>query len=335
MILVTGAAGFIGFHLANKLLAHGYRVAGVDDLNDYYDTSLKEYRIAKLRTSSNFEFTSMDVGDPEAVEEMFRSYEPTIVVHLAAQAGVQYSISNPHVYLHSNMLGFLNICESSAKFQVKHLIYASSSSVYGANTQIPFSESQRTGKPVSFYAATKIANEATAHSYSHLYNLRTTGLRFFTVYGPAGRPDMAYWKFTEAIVSGDPIYLFFHGKARRDFTYIDDVVQAIYCMIEKSIAPESVNSQLPLASVYNIGNHTPVTLLEFVRELETAIGIKAKIHLSPPKPGDVEVTYADVSDLQRDYGFAPDTPLNQGIGRFVDWYLHEWLPHKLRTTESH
>lgn len=324
MILVTGAAGFIGFSVARALLQAGHAVLGADNLNDYYDVRLKEARLSVLREYASFEFERLDIGESDRVSGLFERYLPSVVVHLAAQAGVQYSLANPHAYLHSNMLGFLNVCEASKAHGVEHLIYASSSSVYGSSSTIPFTTDQSVMSPVSFYAATKIANEATAHTYAHLYGLKATGLRFFTVYGPWGRPDMAYWKFTEAILHGDPIKLHFYGKAARDFTYIDDVVRAILRMVEAPVRNARENQAD--SRIYNIGNHTPVSLSEFVEEIEHALQRKAIIELGPPQPGDVEMTYADVSALQADYGFSPDTPLADGIDRFVDWYLDRWLP---------
>lgn len=313
-ILVTGAAGFIGFHTAKRLLAGGDEVIGLDNLNSYYDVSLKEARLRQLTEHSGFTFFQQELADRAGVESVFaRGAE--VVVHLAAQAGVRHSLQAPQDYVDSNITGFLNILEACRK-GVKHLVFASSSSVYGANSKVPFAVADRTDEPVSMYAASKKANELMAYTYSHLYNLPVTGLRFFTVYGPWGRPDMAYFEFTRDILAGRPINVFNHGRMSRDFTYIDDVVEGVV----------RVAGRVPQAdggarfALYNIGNHQPVELLKFIAVLEQCLGVQAQKELLPMQPGDVPVTYADVSDLMRDVGFRPDTPLEAGLARFVEWY---------------
>lgn len=315
-ILVTGAAGFIGYHLSNKLLALGYQVYGIDNLNDYYDVSLKQARLAQLLPHRNFTFEYLDISNRNGVTGVFASHNFDCVINLAAQAGVRYSLNNPHAYVDSNLVGFTNILEGCRHSQIKHLIFASSSSVYGANTKVPFAVSDRTDSPVSLYAATKKANELMAYSYSHLYGISTTGLRFFTVYGPWGRPDMAYFKFTRAIAQGKPIDVYNHGKMKRDFTYIDDVVEAIVRIIPHR--PERATQ--PPYKVYNLGNNNPVELGEFIRAIEIALGKSAMKNLLPIQPGDVVTTYADINELMEDFDFKPSTSITQGIEKFVAWY---------------
>ncbi len=316
-ILVTGAAGFIGYHLSNKLLALGYRIYGVDNLNDYYDVSLKQARLAQLLPQDNFTFECLDISDRDRVSKLFTTHNFDCVINLAAQAGVRYSLKNPHAYVDSNLVGFTNILEGCRHGQIKHLLFASSSSVYGANTKVPFAVGDRTDSPVSLYAATKKANELMAYSYSHLYDLPMTGLRFFTVYGSWGRPDMAYFKFTKAIAQGQPIDVYNYGKMKRDFTYIDDVVEAIIRIIPQ---PPHRSAQPPY-KVYNLGNNSPVELGEFIGAIETALGRSAKKNLLPIQPGDVVTTYADVDELMADFDFKPSTSIDIGVKKFVDWYL--------------
>lgn len=327
-ILVTGAAGFIGYHTCIKLLASGLEVVGIDNLNDYYDVSLKEARLARLQGTRNFSFNRLDLADRAGMEELFSSQKFDTVIHLAAQAGVRYSIQNPHAYIDSNLVGFINILEGCRHHQVEHLTYASSSSVYGANTTLPFSIHNNVDHPLSLYAATKKANELMAHTYSNLYGLPTTGLRFFTVYGPWGRPDMALFLFTDAMIKGRPIDVFNHGQMQRDFTYIDDIVEGV---VRVAARPAQANSQWSGATpdpgssfapwrVYNIGNHSPVELLHFIRTIEEKLGRKAQLNLLPLQPGDVPATCADVADLMRDVDFKPATPIEVGISRFIDWY---------------
>jgi len=327
-ILVTGCAGFIGFHLTKRLLDRGDDVLGLDNLNDYYDPKLKHARLVQLNGRPGFRFHKLDVGDRGRIADLFRIGRPQRVIHLAAQAGVRYSLTNPHAYVDSNLVGFLHILEGCRHHEVEHLTYASSSSVYGANTLMPFSVSHKVNHPLSLYAATKKANELMAHSYAHLFKMPTTGLRFFTVYGPWGRPDMAMWIFAKAIAAGEPIRLFNHGNMRRDFTYVDDVVESIVRLVDRAPAgnpnysgdaPDPGSSSAPWR-VYNIGNNNPVELLEVVRLLEEKIGKKAVRELVPMQPGDVPATYADVDDLMRDVDFKPATPIAEGIGRFIEWY---------------
>lgn len=310
-ILVTGTAGFIGFHFAKKLCELGYDVLGLDNLNNYYDVRLKKTRLAQLRKFKNFRFYKLDLADRKGMEKFFRKHRPEIVVHLAAQAGVRYSIKNPHAYIDSNVQGFTNILEGCRHNKVQHLIYASSSSVYGSNTKLPFSVSDNVDHPISLYAATKKANELMAHTYAHLYGLHCTGLRFFTVYGPWGRPDMAYFKFTDAICKGEEIEVFNYGDMKRDFTYIDDIVEAMVKIVQGKSA---------LYRLYNLGNNSPENLMDFIEYIESAVGKKAKIKMLPMQPGDVYATYADTDDLERDIGFKPSTPLKAGINKFVGWY---------------
>lgn len=327
-IMVTGAAGFIGFHLSKKLLQNNDLVIGVDNLNDYYDVQLKRDRLEQLEKSSSFIFHQESLENREAIQAVFERHQPELVVNLAAQAGVRYSLTNPYAYIDSNIAGFMNILEACRHNNVKHLIYASSSSVYGANTKMPFSVHQNVDHPLSLYAATKKANELMAHTYSHLYGLPTTGLRFFTVYGPWGRPDMALFLFTKAIIAGEPIKIFNHGKMRRDFTYIDDIVEGIFRLTRRQPEPNSAwsgdhpdpgTSYAPYR-LYNIGNNQPVELLRFIAVLEEKIGLTAKKEFLPLQDGDVPATFADVDDLMRDVGFKPGTSIEDGIGRFVDWY---------------
>ena len=327
-ILVTGAAGFIGFHVAQKLLTRGDEVIGLDNLNDYYDVRLKEARLARLEGREGFTFQRVDLADQRAMEQLFQTHHPQRVIHLAAQAGVRYSIKNPHVYVDSNLVGFLHMLESCRHHGVEHLVYASSSSVYGANTRMPFSVHDNVDHPLSLYAATKKANELMAHTYSHLYQLPTTGLRFFTVYGPWGRPDMAYYIFTKAILEGRPIQIFNGGKMRRDFTYIDDIVEGVVRVCDRiptpndrwsGDAPDPGSSRAPYR-LYNIGNHQSVELMEVIRLLEEALGREAQKEFLPMQPGDVPATYADVDDLIHDVGFQPTTPVAVGIRSFVEWY---------------
>jgi len=327
-VLVTGAAGFIGFALARRILEGGRAVVGVDNVNSYYDPALKEARLAVLRQFTNFTFHHIDLVDRKAVEGIFRGGDFGPVVHLAAQAGVRYSLENPHAYLDANLAGFLNILEGCRHRKTGHLVFASSSSVYGANTHLPFSVHDNVDHPVSLYAATKKANELMAHAYSHLYELPSTGLRFFTVYGPWGRPDMAMFIFAKAIMEGAPIQLFNHGQMRRDFTYVDDVVEAVERIIgilpaRRDTAPgaalDPARSTAPWR-IYNIGNNHSVEISRVVELLEQEFGRKAKIELAPMQPGDVPETCADVDDLMRDVGFRPSTPIEDGIRNFAAWY---------------
>ena len=327
-ILVTGAAGFIGSHVAKRLLERGERVIGLDNLNDYYDVNLKQARLDNLTPFENFTFLKRDLSDKKEMASLFSNEPIGSVVHLAAQAGVRYSIINPHAYIESNVVGFLNILEGCRHANVKHLVYASTSSVYGGNTQMPFSVGQNVDHPVSLYAASKKANELMAHTYAHLYRLPCTGLRFFTVYGPWGRPDMALFLFTRAILEGKPIDVFNYGKMQRDFTYVDDIVEGVIRVLDKPAtpdpnwsgdAPDSRTSSGPYR-VYNIGNNAPVELMRFIEVLEETLGKKAEKNLLPLQPGDVPATYADVSDLVRDVNFRPATPIEKGIPAFVDWY---------------
>jgi UDP-glucuronate 4-epimerase len=325
--LVTGAAGFIGYHVSRQLLARGDAVVGVDNLNDYYSVKLKHDRLASLSREPGFSFRQLDIADLSATAELFESGRFDRVIHLAAQAGVRYSITNPSAYVESNLVGFANVLEGCRHSAVQHLVYASSSSVYGANKKLPFAIDDPVDHPLSLYAATKKANELMAHSYSHLYQLPTTGLRFFTVYGPWGRPDMAIWLFVEAIVNDRPINVFNNGKMRRDFTYIDDIVEGVVRVADR--IPEANTNQPPIASpgtsaapfrIYNIGNNEPIELLRLVELVERCVGKKACKNLLPMQPGDVLETYADVDELMRDVGFRPRTPIEVGIARFVDWY---------------
>jgi UDP-glucuronate 4-epimerase len=326
--LITGAAGFIGFHLSKRLLAQGKSVVGVDNLSDYYDVNLKKARLCELEGNSEFTFYKLDLADREGVENLFSENKFDCVVNLAAQAGVRYSLTNPHAYIDCNIVGFLNILEGCRHNDVKHLVFASSSSVYGANTKMPFSVHHNVDHPVSLYAATKKSNELMAHTYSSLYKLPCTGIRFFTVYGPLGRPDMALFLFTRAILENKPIDVFNHGKMKRDFTYIDDIVEGVVRLIDKvpesnpgwsGDDPDSATSYAPYR-LYNIGNNNPVELMKFIGVLEDCLGRKAKKNLLPLQPGDVPETYADVDDLAEDVGFKPATPIEEGIRKFVEWY---------------
>jgi UDP-glucuronate 4-epimerase len=328
-ILVTGAAGFIGYHLSKQLLDRGDRVIGIDNLNSYYDVSLKESRLKLLTDCENFTFHKIDLADREGIDRLFALYNFEIVVNLAAQAGVRYSLTNPRAYIDSNITGFSNILEGCRHHQVKHLVYASSSSVYGANTKMPFAVTDNVDRPISLYAATKKSNELMAHTYSHLYGIPTTGLRFFTVYGAWGRPDMAPILFTEAILAGKPIDVFNYGKMRRDFTYIDDIVEGVLRVMQSIPQPnpelteddlDPNRSKAPY-KLYNIGNSQPIELLTFIEILETCLGKTANKNFLPLQPGDVVATYADVTSLMEDVGFQPKTSLQEGIAQFVNWYL--------------
>lgn len=321
-ILVTGAAGFIGMHVCQRLLARGNQVIGIDNLNDYYDVLLKEQRLSQLMQYPNFQFVRLDIADRDGVSKIFKQAEPNYVINLAAQAGVRYSIENPHAYVDSNMVGFLNILEGCRHSQVQHLVYASSSSVYGGNIKTPFSETDRVDQPVSLYAATKKANELMAHSYSRLYRIPATGLRFFTVYGPWGRPDMAYFSFTQAILEGKSIDVFNHGQLQRDFTYIDDIVESVVCVVEK---PMSRNFEVP-HQVFNVGNHKPIALLTFIENIEKALNRKAIKNFLPMQPGDMHTSHADTRRLQEWVGFSPATTLEDGVQKFVTWYVSRYQP---------
>lgn len=327
-ILVTGAAGFIGFHLASRLLNDGHDVVALDNLNDYYDVSLKLARLSQLEGRERFTFIKMDLADREQMERMFKLQKFNIVINLAAQAGVRYSLKNPHAYIESNIVGFMNILEGCRHNDVKHLVYASSSSVYGANSTTPFSVHHTVDHPVSLYAATKKANELMAHTYSSLYGIPTTGLRFFTVYGPYGRPDMAYFSFTKAILEGKPIDVYNNGLMQRDFTYIDDIVEGVARVADRipkaneqwcREIPDPGTSYAPY-KIYNIGNNTPVELFRFIEVLEECLGKKAVKNLLPMQPGDVLSTCAEVDDLMSDVGFMPGTSIEEGIKSFVEWY---------------
>ena len=327
-VLVTGAAGFIGFHLCQRLLERGNEVVGLDNLNDYYDVNLKHARLAQIDNQPNFRLVKMDLADREGIADLFRSEKFDRVVNLAAQAGVRYSLVNPHAYIDSNLQGFTNILEGCRHAQVEHLVYASSSSVYGANTSMPFSVHDNVDHPLSLYAASKKANELMAHTYSHLYGLPTTGLRFFTVYGPWGRPDMALFLFTRAILAGEPIDVFNYGKMRRDFTFIDDIVEGVVRTLDHTAVsnaqwtgatPDPGTSAAPYR-LYNIGNNNPVELMYLIEVLENSLGRKAEKNMLPLQPGDVPATYADVDALSADVGFKPATPIEVGVERFVCWY---------------
>ncbi len=328
VVLVTGAAGFIGYHLAARLLAEGDMVVGLDNLNDYYDVGLKRARLERLQDHPQFSFAEIDLDDRPSLDALFGQHAFDLVVNLAAQAGVRYSLVNPHAYVKSNVSGFVNLLEACRHAEVDHLLYASSSSVYGALTQMPFSVRQNVDHPVSLYAASKKANELFAHTYSHLFRLPTTGVRFFTVYGPWGRPDMAMFLFTRAILEGRPIDVFNDGRMERDFTYIDDIVEGLVRLSHRPAAPDAAwNSAQPTPStsnapyrIYNIGNHEPVRLLRMIEVLEDCIGRKAEKRFLPIQPGDVPATYADIDDLKRDIGFEPTTPIEVGVERFVRWY---------------
>jgi UDP-glucuronate 4-epimerase len=328
LILLTGAAGFIGYHTALRLLERGDRVVGVDNLNDYYDPTLKEARLERLRKYENFSFERHNIADGPALADFFARTRPDTVIHLAAQAGVRYSLENPQAYIDSNVTGFVNVLEGCRHNAVKHLVYASTSSVYGVNTKQPFSEHQNVDHPVSLYAATKKANELMAHTYAHLFGLSVTGLRFFTVYGPWGRPDMALFRFTRGILADEPIPVFNSGQMIRDFTYVDDIVEGVVRVADTPAQadpnwngddPDPATSSAPYR-VYNIGNNMPVLLLDCIAMLEDCLGKKARMNFLPMQPGDVTSTMADVSELERAVGFRPSTPLREGISRFVQWY---------------
>lgn len=327
-ILVTGVAGFIGFHLCQRLLARGETIIGIDNLNDYYDVNLKLARLAQLKENSQFQFYKLDLSDRQGIDDLFAQFQPDRVVNLAAQAGVRYSLTNPHAYVDSNLVGFTNILEGCRHWNVKHLVFASSSSVYGKNTKMPFSVRDNVDSPISLYAATKKANELMAHTYSYLYGLPATGLRFFTVYGPWGRPDMALFIFAKAILAGKPIPVFNYGKMKRDFTYIDDIITGVVRVLDRIPAtnfPESPGNYNPGEQevpykIYNIGNNQPVELLRFIEIIEDCLGKKAEKEFLPMQPGDVPATYADIEELEADVGFRPSTPLEVGIPRFISWY---------------
>ena len=339
---ITGVAGFIGSNLAKRILNEekDIQVIGLDNMNDYYDVKLKEYRLNKLQQFSYFKFIKGNLADKEAVENIFKEFKPEIVVNLAAQAGVRYSITNPDAYIESNLIGFYNILECCRNYPVEHLVYASSSSVYGGNKKVPFSTDDKVDNPVSLYAATKKSNELLAHSYSKLYNIPSTGLRFFTVYGPAGRPDMAYFGFTNKLLAGEKIKIFNYGNCKRDFTYIDDIVEGVIRVMKK--APEKKNGEdglpIPPYKVYNIGNSNPENLLDFVNILQEEL-IRARVlpqdynfeahkELVPMQPGDVPITYADTTPLERDFGFKPSTSLRDGLRKFAEWYKEFYIDRK-------
>ncbi|MBI4776878.1 MAG: NAD-dependent epimerase [Deltaproteobacteria bacterium] len=328
LVWVTGAAGFIGFHLSKRLLEQGVSVLGIDNLNDYYDVGLKNARLKQLRSKPDFHFVQQDVGDRKAMSDLFNERRPHRVIHLAAQAGVRYSIENPYAYVDSNLVGFSNILEGCRHSRVQHLVFASSSSVYGANTQLPFSVHDNVDHPVSLYAATKKSNELMAHAYSHLYGLPVTGLRFFTVYGPWGRPDMALFLFTKAILEDRPIDVFNYGKMKRDFTYIDDIVEGVTRVLHQTPAadpnwsgstPDPATSSAPYR-IYNIGNNQPVELEQFIEAIEKALNKRAKKNYLPLQLGDVPATYADIALLESAVGFRPSTSIEEGVARFIEWY---------------
>ena len=327
-ILITGAAGFIGSHLSKRLLARGDHVVGLDNLNNYYDVKLKKARLSQLENQGNFKFVKLEIADREGIANLFAREKFHKVMNLAAQAGVRYSIDNPHAYVDSNIVGFVNLLEGCRHHHVKHLVFASSSSVYGLNTNMPFSVHHNVDHPISLYAATKKANELMAHTYAHLYQLPTTGLRFFTVYGPWGRPDMALFKFTKAILENQPIDVYNHGLMKRDFTYIHDIVEGVMRVIDKipqanptwsGDKPDPCTSLAPY-QLYNIGNNNPVELLHYIETLEKALGKTAKKNMLPLQAGDVPSTYADIADLEQNIGFKPQTSVEEGIGHFVEWY---------------
>jgi len=332
-VLITGAAGFIGFHLSMRLLKNGCHVTGIDNLNSYYDVKLKEARLEKLTSFENFSFYKMDISDKKSLEKIFNSTKYDVLVNLAAQAGVRYSIENPHAYVDSNIVGFVNLLEACRHNDVKHLVFASSSSVYGANTKMPFSVHNNVDHPVSLYAATKKANELMAHAYSHLYGMACTGLRFFTVYGPWGRPDMALFLFTKAILEEKPIKIFNHGRMQRDFTYIDDITEGVVRIMARLPEPDPTwNGDNPdpgtsyaRYKIYNIGNNNPVELMEFIGVIEKVLGKKAKKKFLDLQPGDVPATYADIDDLIKDAGFKPETSIETGIKQFILWYNDYYL----------
>lgn len=338
-VLVTGAAGFIGFHLVKALLSKECFIIGIDNLNNYYDVQLKKDRLKILDQSSsedNFRFIELDLADREAMARLFVEHDFDIVINLGAQAGVRYSIENPHAYMDSNMVGFLNVLEGCRHTKVKHLLYASSSSVYGMNIKQPFSTEDRVDYPISLYAATKKSNELMAYTYSHLYNIPTTGLRFFTVYGPYGRPDMAYFSFTKKILAGEQIDVYNNGEMQRDFTYIDDIIEGITRIIDKVPLPQNSPATTAIApyQIYNIGNNQPVTLRRFITAIESACGEKAKENLLPMQPGDVPITYADIDELTTDIGFRPETSIEDGISNFVNWYRAYYQDENIDSDET-
>ncbi len=326
--LVTGTAGFIGYHLSNRLLAEGHRVVGIDNLNNYYDVNLKKARLAQLQKHPHFHFEKIDLVDRSSIEALFKKYEFPKVVHLAAQAGVRYSLENPHAYLEANLVGFVNVIDAARQTNCENFIYASSSSVYGANTQIPFSAKDHVDHPVSLYAATKKSNELIAHAYAVNHELPVTGLRFFTVYGPWGRPDMALFIFTKAILGGERIDVYNNGKMERDFTYVEDVVEGVVRLTEKPATPASgwssdnpdPSTSFAPCRIYNVGHHQPVQLMDFIAEIERQLDKKATINFMPIQPGDVPNTYADVSGLMHDVGYQPQTSISAGIEAFIKWY---------------
>jgi len=335
-ILITGAAGFIGAQLSKRLLEQGFEIIGIDNLNDYYDVNLKKARLTQLETHPHFHFIQLDLADRAGIAELFSQNKFQKVVNLAAQAGVRYSIENPYAYVDSNIVGFVNLLEGCRHHRIKHLVFASSSSVYGLNTKMPFSVHHNVDHPISLYAATKKANELMAHTYAHLYGLPTTGLRFFTVYGPWGRPDMAYFKFTQAILKDQAIEVYNHGKMQRDFTYIDDIIEGIVRVLDRipepklnwsSDSPDPSTSPAPYR-LYNIGNNQPVELMYFIKTLEKALGKTAKMQMLTMQPGDVTATYADIKDLEREIAFQPRTTIEEGIAHFVDWYRNHYFVKK-------
>lgn len=315
--LITGSAGFVGFHLSKALLNNGEKVIGIDNLNNYYDSTLKRDRLKILSEFDNFNFFKMNLENFDSLRQVFSNHKPNIIINLAAQAGVRYSIENPRAYIDSNIVGFFNILECCRIFSVDHLIYASSSSVYGANKKIPFSVDDNVDNPVSLYAATKKSNELMAYTYSHLFGIPSTGLRFFTVYGPYGRPDMAYYKFAKKIYSDQPIDVYNNGNMKRDFTYIDDIVDGIMNIISKVPSPDKTGVKY---KVYNIGNSKPEDLMKFIHTIEKEIGKTAKINFLPMQMGDVPITYADISDMEKDFNFKPNTTIKEGIHKFINWY---------------
>lgn len=327
-LLITGAAGFVGFHLSKALLEKDIEIIGIDNINDYYDIKLKEDRLEILNDQKNFRFQKLDLSNKADVMTLFETEKPTHVIHLAAQAGVRYSIENPQAYIDSNLTGFMNILEACRHNPVEHLLYASSSSVYGGNKIAPFSTNHNVDHPVSLYAATKKSNELMAHTYSHLYGIPTTGLRFFTVYGPYGRPDMAYFSFTKAILANETIKVFNHGEMERDFTYIDDIVSGIEKLIDRAPvanpdwdeSKDDISESFAPYKIYNIGNNNPVKLMRFIKALESALGVEAKKEYQDMQPGDVKRTYADMTDLEEDINFKPSTTIEEGLKKFVDWY---------------
>lgn len=323
--LVTGGAGFIGFYLSKALLEKGARVIGIDNLNDYYEVSLKEERLSILKQFQDYQFIKADISDKEALFQVFEERKPEIVVNLAAQAGVRYSIDNPDAYVQSNLVGFFNILEACRHFPVEHLVFASSSSVYGGNKKVPFSTEDKVDQPVSLYAATKKSNELMAYAYSKLYEIPLTGLRFFTVYGPMGRPDMAYFKFAKKIMAGEAIQIYNHGDMRRDFTYIDDIVTGIENIL---CNPPKKDENSAAYKIYNIGNNKPEKLMDYIAVLEKCLGKEAKKEFLPMQPGDVYETYADVSELMKDFDFKPETTIEEGLGRFAEWFLEYYHDEK-------